>query len=162
MLKSINKASPGLKNPEIVEFGGSGPSHNKTEISLHQNEAEYSPRAFKPIIKTYFPKIHTTNATQSPQLCLPIFAYFCIWRSTWGRPEGAPRSHSRAKRARRNTQDVKIDANNPNKKGDQYDTEGYAPKKHNATNISSDEGNITKTKYVFVCISCVISAGKYV
>ena len=42
--------SPGLKNPEIMEFWGFGPSHEKTKIRLDQNEAEQSPRAFKPII----------------------------------------------------------------------------------------------------------------
>ena len=39
VFKSINKCSPGLTNPEIMEFGGFGPSH-KTEILLEQNEAE--------------------------------------------------------------------------------------------------------------------------
>ena len=37
LIKSINKGSSGLKNPEIMEFGGFGPSHNKTEILLNQN-----------------------------------------------------------------------------------------------------------------------------
>ena len=35
-----NKGSPGLKNPEIMEILGFGPSHHKTEILLEQNEAE--------------------------------------------------------------------------------------------------------------------------
>ncbi len=34
---AINSMS---KNPEIMEFGGLGPSHNKIEILLNQNEAE--------------------------------------------------------------------------------------------------------------------------
>ena len=41
---------PGLKNPEIMEFGGFGPSHDKTELLLDQNEAESSPGACKSII----------------------------------------------------------------------------------------------------------------
>ena len=36
-LKSIKKGSQGLVNPEIMEVGGFGPSHNKTEIVLDQN-----------------------------------------------------------------------------------------------------------------------------
>ena len=40
ILKSINKGSQGLNNPEIMEFWGFGPSHNKTEVLLDQNEAE--------------------------------------------------------------------------------------------------------------------------
>ena len=36
-IKSINKGPPGLKNPEIMEMLGSGPSHNKTKILLDQN-----------------------------------------------------------------------------------------------------------------------------
>ena len=35
--KSINKGSLGLKNPEIMEMLGFGPSHNKTKILLDQN-----------------------------------------------------------------------------------------------------------------------------
>ena len=38
--KSINKGSPGVKNPEIIEFLDLGLSNNKTEILLNQNEAE--------------------------------------------------------------------------------------------------------------------------
>ena len=38
--KSINKGSHGLENPEIVEILGFGPSNNKTEILLDQNEAD--------------------------------------------------------------------------------------------------------------------------
>ena len=30
--KSIDKGSQGSKHPEIIECGGFGPSHNKTEI----------------------------------------------------------------------------------------------------------------------------------
>ena len=30
----------GLENPEIIEILGFGPSHNNTEILLHQNKAE--------------------------------------------------------------------------------------------------------------------------
>ena len=37
LLKSINKGSPGLKNPEIMEMLGFGTSHNKTDILLDQN-----------------------------------------------------------------------------------------------------------------------------
>ena len=40
IFKSINKGSPGLTNPEIMEMLGFGPSHNKIEIFLNQNEAE--------------------------------------------------------------------------------------------------------------------------
>ena len=47
--KSINKGSQGLKNPEIMEMLGFGPSHDKIEIFLDHNEAEYFPGAFKPI-----------------------------------------------------------------------------------------------------------------
>ena len=54
MLKSMNKGSLGLENLEIMEFGGFGPSHNKTEILSDQNEAELLSGAFKPIIYTYF------------------------------------------------------------------------------------------------------------
>ena len=36
----VCKGSHGFKNPEIMEFGGFGPSHNKIEILLNQNEAE--------------------------------------------------------------------------------------------------------------------------
>ena len=36
MIESMNKGSPGLKNPEIMEFGGFGPSRNKTKILLDQ------------------------------------------------------------------------------------------------------------------------------
>ena len=32
IFKSINKGSPGLKNPEIMDMLGFGPSHNKTKI----------------------------------------------------------------------------------------------------------------------------------
>ena len=32
IFKSINKGSQGLTNPGITEFGGFGPSFNKTEI----------------------------------------------------------------------------------------------------------------------------------
>ena len=35
--KCINKGSPGLTNPEVMEMLGFGPSHNKTEILLNQN-----------------------------------------------------------------------------------------------------------------------------
>ena len=35
--KSINKGSPGLTNPEIMETLGFGPSHNKIEVLLDQN-----------------------------------------------------------------------------------------------------------------------------
>ena len=38
--KSINKGSPGLEHPEIIEFGGFGPSRNKTETLLDQIKAE--------------------------------------------------------------------------------------------------------------------------
>ena len=38
--KTINKGSQGFKKPEIMEMLGLGPSHNKTEILLDQNEAE--------------------------------------------------------------------------------------------------------------------------
>ena len=37
IFKSINKGSPGVKNPEIMEMLGFGPSHNKTKILLDQN-----------------------------------------------------------------------------------------------------------------------------
>ena len=38
---SIHKCGvPGSNNPEVMDFGGFGPSHNKTEISLFQNGAE--------------------------------------------------------------------------------------------------------------------------
>ena len=37
IFKSINTGSPGLKNQEIMEFAGFGPSHNKTDILLDQN-----------------------------------------------------------------------------------------------------------------------------
>ena len=37
IFKSINKGPPGLENPEIMEFGGFGPSHNKTKVLLDQN-----------------------------------------------------------------------------------------------------------------------------
>ena len=40
IFNSINKGYPGLENPEFMEFGGSGPSHNKTIILLDKNEAE--------------------------------------------------------------------------------------------------------------------------
>ena len=40
MFKSINRGPTGAKNPEIIEFGALGPSHNKIEILLNQNEAE--------------------------------------------------------------------------------------------------------------------------
>ena len=36
IFKSIYKGSQGLKNPDIMEFRGDGPSHNKTEILLDQ------------------------------------------------------------------------------------------------------------------------------
>ena len=45
--KSINKGSPGLENPEIIELGGSGPSHEETKILLDQIEAEEFPGGFK-------------------------------------------------------------------------------------------------------------------
>ena len=32
MLKAINQGSPGPKIPEAMEFGGLGPSHNKTKV----------------------------------------------------------------------------------------------------------------------------------
>ena len=41
---------PGVQNPEIMEFEGFGPSHNKTEFWLDQNEPEWFPGTFKPII----------------------------------------------------------------------------------------------------------------
>ena len=40
MFKSINEGSPGDQKYRNHEFGGSGPSHAKTEILLDQNEAE--------------------------------------------------------------------------------------------------------------------------
>ena len=36
IFESINKGSTGLKSPEIMEFGGVRPSHNKTKILLDQ------------------------------------------------------------------------------------------------------------------------------
>ena len=36
IFKSINEGSPGLKNAEIMEFGGLGLSKNKTDILLDQ------------------------------------------------------------------------------------------------------------------------------
>ena len=50
----------GAKNREIMEFGGFGPSNNKIEKLLHQNEAEESPGAFKPIIIYFSIKIPQT------------------------------------------------------------------------------------------------------
>ena len=38
--KSINKGSPALRNPEIMEMLGFGPSHNQTEIWSDQIEAQ--------------------------------------------------------------------------------------------------------------------------
>ena len=35
--KLINKGSQELTNPEIIDLGGFGPSHNETEILLDQN-----------------------------------------------------------------------------------------------------------------------------
>ena len=40
IFKSINKGSPGVKNPGIMEMLGFGPSHNKTKIRLDQNWSE--------------------------------------------------------------------------------------------------------------------------
>ena len=40
MFKSINKGSLGLKNPEIMEMLGFGPSHNEIGILLNQNWSE--------------------------------------------------------------------------------------------------------------------------
>ena len=37
IFKSINKGSWGVENPEIMEFGGFGPSHDETEILWYQN-----------------------------------------------------------------------------------------------------------------------------
>ena len=37
IIKTINKGAPGVKNPEIMEMLGFGPSHNKTKILLDQN-----------------------------------------------------------------------------------------------------------------------------
>ena len=37
ILESIDKGSQGSQNPEIIEFEGLGPSHNKTETLLDQN-----------------------------------------------------------------------------------------------------------------------------
>ena len=50
MIECMNTGLQGVKNPEIMDMLGFGPSHNKTEILLDQNEAEYFPGAFKPII----------------------------------------------------------------------------------------------------------------
>ena len=38
--KSMNMGLQGSKNPEIMDMLGFGPSDNKTEILLDQNEAE--------------------------------------------------------------------------------------------------------------------------
>ena len=40
MLKSVNKGSPGLENPEIMNVLGFGPSNNKTGFLLDKKEAE--------------------------------------------------------------------------------------------------------------------------
>ena len=40
ILKSINAGSYWYTNPEIMEMLGFGPSNNKTEVLLDQNEAE--------------------------------------------------------------------------------------------------------------------------
>ena len=40
IFESMSKGSRGSTNPEFMEFGGFGPSHNKTEVLLDQNEAE--------------------------------------------------------------------------------------------------------------------------
>ena len=40
IVEYINKHPPGVKNPEIIEMLGFGPSHNKTKISLDQNRSE--------------------------------------------------------------------------------------------------------------------------
>ena len=37
IFKSIYKGPQGFKNPEIMDCGGCGPSHNKTENLLDQN-----------------------------------------------------------------------------------------------------------------------------
>ena len=50
IFESINKGSPGVTNPEILEMLGFGPSHNKIKILLNQNWSKSSPEAFQPII----------------------------------------------------------------------------------------------------------------
>ena len=40
ILKSINKGSQGLTNPEIMEVGDFGLSNDKAESSLYQNESQ--------------------------------------------------------------------------------------------------------------------------
>ena len=50
ILKSIDKGSQESENPSIIQFGGFGPSDDKTEILLDQHEAEQFPEAFKPIL----------------------------------------------------------------------------------------------------------------
>ena len=40
IIKAINKKLHGIKNPEIMEMFGFGPSDNKTKTLLNQNEAE--------------------------------------------------------------------------------------------------------------------------
>ena len=37
VVKSMNTGSPRLKNPEIMQMLGFGPSHKKTKIVLDQN-----------------------------------------------------------------------------------------------------------------------------
>ena len=46
IFKSINKGSPWLNNPEIIEMLGFGPSHNKTEILLDPKLIQIIPLSF--------------------------------------------------------------------------------------------------------------------
>ena len=49
--KAINAGSQGSKNPEIIEFGGFGPSHNETETSLDQRNNKMLIRIMMSLVK---------------------------------------------------------------------------------------------------------------
>ena len=86
-MKSINKGSPGLGNPEIMEFGGFGPSHNKTKNLKQNNPSELSNLLFQHNM------FHTNDSTSAkktiklrpiiflwfPMICLFSFSTFLWW-----------------------------------------------------------------------------------
>ena len=76
------------------------------------------------------------------------------WRSTCGRSEGASQSHSRAKRAPRNTQDIKYDANLCNKKGNNM-TAKVMPQKRPGNTPSKHGKMCCRPHRSTICTCCI-------
>ena len=76
------------------------------------------------------------------------------WRSTCGRSEGASRSHSRTKRAPRNTHDIKNDANLCDKKGINMTAKVMHEKKPGET-PSKHEKSCWRLHRSTICTCCI-------